>query len=310
MSTGSCLKKDCTVSNTGICLELYNPIETCPNFIDEEGDEVVDIQETTESSDVIPQRSELPNSLKLQPKVVRRFHPGSELGLKDAVDIMRSRYTHLIGILGETDAGKTAFISSLYIMASKGYLHPAYSFAGSLTLQGFEDRVRGIREWENGRLAEEFSSHTQLADPRSPSFMHLCLQELKNKNRRIELLLTDLPGEWSSDLIKRVEKAFRFDFLGRADGIILFIDGPLLNSAESQHIEVQKAKILLARLANLSFVDRETPFVLLVSKCDELNMQIPYLAEEIQNEAISLGFNPKLLTLRKNEKKLNTSKLS
>ena len=300
MQTGTCNKTDCTVSSTGICLELFSPITDCPNFSlsseDDNPEESTKTAEISESAVPSEQASAVLTSLPNAPRVgPRRFHAGTELGLRDASDLMRTHYAHLIGVLGRTNAGKTAFISALYLMATRGWLKPAYDFAGSLTLQGFEDRSRRVRIWEQGHLADTFMLHTQLSNPRSPSFMHLALKELKENRRRIELLLTDLPGEWSSALIKRIETAVRFGFLKRADGIVFVIDGPLLARPDARHAEVEKAKLLLARLQHTPLVDPGTPLVLLISKCDELNMNAPPAVDQIQTEALALGLNSKVI---------------
>lgn len=296
MPNGACIKKDCTVASTGICLDLIKPVTECPNFIPAADVSVVDtdIVETSESTSPEPAH-ELTPALKSQPTIGRRFHAGTELGIYDAAELMRGHYSHLIGVLGQTDAGKTAFLSALYLMASRGWLKPDYIFAGGLTLQGFEDRVRRVREWENGQLADKFMLHTQLGDARSPSFMNLAIKELRAKKRRIELLLTDLPGEWTSSLVRRIETATRFSFFKRADGIIYAIDGPLLAEASSRHVEVHNAKLLLARLLHSPIVTSDTPLVLLLTKSDELNMVAPPATTQIVDEATKLGFKPKLI---------------
>ena len=51
-------------------------------------------------------------------------------------------------------------------------------FAGSLTLQAFEDRARGLREWEDGKLPAQLADHTILTDPRQPEVsLHLAFRE-------------------------------------------------------------------------------------------------------------------------------------
>jgi hypothetical protein len=298
MPAGTCIKKDCTFATTGVCLELYDPVTICPNFKPAAAPTSADETETEE--EYLPLPSEEDNDEAIAPstsvtKAGRRFHPGTELGLDDAAELMSSRYAHLIGVLGQTDAGKTAFLSSLYLMASRGWLKPSYSFAGGLTLQGFEDRSRGLRKWNKGRLADNFMLHSQLADPRKPSFMNLALLEMKDRKRRIELLLTDLPGEWTSQLINRAETATRFEFMKRADGVIYVIDGRLLADSGRKHVEVHKAKLLLGRLLQLPLVTSDMPLVLLVSKSDEIDMNVPPAAEQIREAAVSLGFEPNLI---------------
>lgn len=220
------------------------------------------------------------------------FHPGFELGTDEADELMRTNYyVHLIGILGTEKVGKTCFLTSLYMLLAHGYL-PRHKFAGSQTLRGFEDRARGLRKWEAGVLPDKFVPRTQLQDPRNPAFMHLGLFESDGTGRRVEILLTDLPGEWSETLIDRADTANRFEFLARADGIILMIDGPLLSGKQTRHIEIQKTHVLLERLRHSIKVDPSTPLVLLLTKGDMISMQTPPGLKKIEDYAIDLGFSP------------------
>lgn len=295
-SMGTCNKLDCTVATTGKCLESHASLNECPHFVVEVPASASPDSELSPEAPAVtspaPTESRQADGLS---KIGRKFHPGSELGLDDAAEIMRSRYSHLIGVVGQTDAGKTAFLSALYLMSSQGLLRPKYSFAGSLTLQGFEDRVRRVRRWEKTGLPKEFIAHTQLPNPRSPSFMHLSLKEGEGRRRRIELLMTDLPGEWTTELINRLETASRFMFLGRADAVVYVLDGPLLANRDSQHQEAHKAKLMLERLRKTPLVNINAPLVLLISKCDELGMNSPTALSEIVEEAKALNFAPEVI---------------
>lgn len=283
MAQGTCDKTDCTVAQTGICL-LSNPDpNTCPHFKAEEGENP-------------PQRISapaLPGKDSVRP-IRRRFHGGLELGTDDAAELMRTRYTHLIAILGSWDAGKTCFLSSLYLTAAHGGLKPDYLFAGSRTLQGFEDRARRTRRWSGSVLPDRLSDHTTLSDPRSPALLHLALQETLAPSRRIELLLTDLPGEWSKNLVDRADTAERFRFLHRADGVLIVLDGPLLTS-EARHSEYERSKLLVRRLAETVQLDRTVPILLVVSKCDKLGMREPPVIRDLQTYASSLGFQSEIV---------------
>lgn len=283
MAQGTCDKTDCTVAQTGICL-LSNPApNACPHFKAEEGENP-------------PQRISTPvlaGKDSVRP-IRRRFHGGLELGTDDAAELMRTHYTHLIAILGSWDAGKTCFLSSLYLTAAHGGLKPDYLFAGSRTLQGFEDRARRTRRWSGSVLPDRLSDHTILSDPRSPALLHLALQETHGDSRRIELLLTDLPGEWSKNLVDRADTADRFRFLHRADGVLIVLDGPLLTS-QARHSEYERSKLLVRRLAETVQLDRTVPILLVVSKCDKLCMSEPAVMRDLQIYASSLGFQSEIV---------------
>ena len=182
MAEGICEKTDCTVGTTGTCvLSRPSPAE-CPHF------RVTDASAEIAAAGNPSAATEVPAS-RAKAQGARKFHLGHELGTQDATEIMRARYTHLISILGSTDAGKTCFLSSLFLMASGGLLPSSHQFAGSLTMQAFEDRARGLRDWPKGGLPDQLVDHTVLSDKRQPSFLHLAIRESKMDRRRFDLLL-------------------------------------------------------------------------------------------------------------------------
>jgi hypothetical protein len=282
VAPGTCENPDCTVATTGKCLLSHENLAECLHF------RAGDAEMPTEAAEAPPAVSvEMPPP----PKTTgRTFHLGAELGVEDALEVMSARYAHVIGVLGSTDAGKTCFLSSLYLMVSGGSLPAPYQFAGSLTLQAFEDRARGLRQWKAGQLPSQLADHTVLTDPRQPSLLHLALRESAGERRRIDLLLTDLPGEWTENLVLRASHAPSFRFLQRADGILLLVDGITLMSDALRHAELQRMRYFCERLAHDVNITRDTPFVIVVSKSDEIEMQIPPAATELCDFVAGLGF--------------------
>jgi hypothetical protein len=282
VASGTCENVDCTVKTTGICLLSTPEPANCPHFRAGDGSQPAPViaEETQPAAEQIPAEPEK--------KPSRTFHSGSELGLLDAAEISRARYAHLIGVLGCHDAGKTCFLSSLYLLASGSAL-PGYLFKGSETLQAFEDRARGLREWKDGKLKEQIVDHTILADTRQPSLLHLAIREAAGERRSFDLLLTDLPGEWTDKLVVRTNFSEAFRFLHRADGIILVVDGKVLLS-DARHVQLQKFRNFVERLVNDVKVDTKLPFVILVSKADEIGMQMPAAAEELREYIAAFGF--------------------
>lgn len=271
----ACSKADCTAVETGICLLGKPTPQQCEHYapITVSATEDVDVEK--------PQA--LPEG--------RTFHSGTELGASDTLRVSAGSYAHVVGLLGPYNAGKTCFLLSLYLMASRQWLPEGYLFRRSLTLQGFEDRARRLREWRGGPLPEQFADHTQLADERRPGFLHLGIAK---DDERIDLLLSDLPGEWTTALINRAETAKRWDFLKRADGIIVVLDGVELIGRE-RFVHVTGAKHLLHRLRDTLQIPLDIPLVLLVSKADELGMKKPPVVAEIAQAASELGFAPKVI---------------
>lgn len=286
MAAVSCEKEGCTVADTGICLLSLKDYNACPHFRPSPGSEGVGGASVT----AVRPKGELP----IPGPGARQFPAGLELGTEEAAEIMRARYTYVLGVVGSWDAGKTCFLLSLYLMASRGGLPPGYVFAGSQTLPGFEARARRIRKWKGGPLPAKLADHTRLADPRQPAFLHLALRETAGAKRLLDVILTDLPGEWSNDLVARAATADRFAFLRRADGIVVVIDGPLLDS-RMRHSELQRSKHLLDRLVQSVGVETAMPLVLLVSKCDRLQGKRPKAVDDIELHARTMGFSPQVV---------------
>jgi len=285
--TGTCEKENCTVAATGKCLLSQPDPAECAHFLAASVAPAVKVAEL----------KTLPIAAQPEEKeFTRQFHLGTEIGAQDANEIMRARYAHLIAILGSTDVGKTCFLSSLYLMASGGTLPSRYLFSGSLSLQAFEDRARGLREWDGGTLPSQLVDHTILADPRQPSLLHLGIRESSGERRKFDLLLTDLPGEWTDNLVERSSAAEAFRFLQRADGIILVVDGKQFLADATRHVELQRMRYFTERLANNVYVSMDTPIVILVSKSDEIDMQVPAAAITLYDHVRALGFHATVIS--------------
>jgi hypothetical protein len=279
-----CNNPDCTIDETGLCvLSHKNPFD-CPHYVHTEL--LAQSPDGSESETPVREGTDHVN--------IRTFHSGLELGTGDLDQLMKNRYCHMIGVLGLQDAGKTCFLVSLYLMAAHGRLPSEYAFAGSLTLPGFEARARHMRAWTGGDLPQQLADHTSLSDPRRPAFLNLRLRRSVAKNSLVEMCLTDLPGEWTRALMDREDAAMRFSFLHRADGIILVVDGTLLEGS-GRHAELDRAKHILTRLVRAVGVDVTIPLVLLLSKCDMLTTPLPPLAEDLLRHAEHLQFTPKLV---------------
>ena len=113
----SCANSDCTIAQSGTCLKGFaNYQEECPDFT------VETINSSSDSGDHLIAPTELPSTEKVtdnENRVVSRgrtFWPGTELALKDASEIMRAEYTHLIGLIGLSEVGKTCYLISLFIL--------------------------------------------------------------------------------------------------------------------------------------------------------------------------------------------------
>ena len=259
-----CVRQDCTVADTGTCL-LSNDLSSCPHRLAAED------KEAQATSEIAP-----PSKVAF---------PGSRAcTLSDARGLMGERYVHLVGILGEPNAGKTGCLVSLYLSVAQRCLDEL-AFADSRTLMGFEEISQGARRWNDGRIPEQFTDHTVLPDDRTAGFLHIRLARIHQGNS-VDLLCSDLPGEWTTELIDR-NRVDRLQFLKRADVIWLVVDGTETVAPDKCQVCLQRTKMAIGRLG--SFLARGRRLILVITRRDE-KAPDDRVVQEICAEGIRCGF--------------------
>jgi hypothetical protein len=161
--------------------------------------------------------------------------------------------------LGAPDAGKTAIVVSLYLLLSRNQLK-GYRFSDSSTLLALDEISRGARRWNEGAPPEQMTNHTELPDERIAGFLHLRLKDTETREAH-DLLIPDLPGEWSTTLIDS-NRTDRLDFIKGADVLWITIDGSALLKPESRQVAIHRSGMLMQRIKDL--LGQEVPPLLLV----------------------------------------------
>lgn len=280
-----CSKTDCTFAITGTCLvSVDNPAQQCPNL-----KAAPLLHPETEQADPGEEVSENAE------EGVRQFPTGLELGLDGAARVMRSRYTRLVGVLGQAEAGKTCLFTSMYLQLTGRKLFPRYRFIASETLLGFEQRARHLRDWSKGGVPEQIVDHTHLGQSRSPAFLHLAFHD--DQKTRHDLLLPDLPGEWTSRLLSDASTADRFAFLVRADIILIVLEAPAFANPRTRNNALTDANHLLERLANKIRLPTTIPILLALTKCDQTSGEVPACLESVVGTAARLGYSASTIPL-------------
>ncbi len=241
----ACRKQECTGAQTGICL-LNNDPTKCPERL----------------GDIDNVKAEL-NSLGLtvlkSPVVKQGFPASLTLSPAEVNEIMCERYCHIVGILGDPKAGKTASLVSLYLLLGRASL-VGYEFCDSRTLIAFEQISRGARRWNDGKPPEQMTDHTQLADERTAGFLHLRLRRTST-GKKFDIFLPDLPGEWTTSMVDS-NRVDRLDFLKSVEIIWLMLDGRDLLATQTRMHATSRAKIMMQRIA--TFLKPNIPHVTLV----------------------------------------------
>lgn len=273
----ACKKPDCTVAQTGICL-LNNKADTCPERLPAgiDSDTSDSIELTVPPPLSAPRRNpQFPSSLTLTPDALREACGG--------------RFFRLIGILGAPDAGKTALLVSLYLLLSRNSLE-GFKYADSMSLLAFDEVSRGARRWNQGKPPEQMTNHTEPPDHRTAGFLHLRLRN--RKSEATDILLPDLPGEWSTSFIDS-NRVDRLGFLKAADVIWLMIDGRQLIELPSRQQVLHRSSLLLQRVSEL--LGSNVPPVFIVISHRDLGNPSDASIQKLHTEAQRFGVPIKIV---------------
>lgn len=252
---GPCQNGNCTFNATGSCVAGHPP-ESCPHrpvLVESENP-------SAESKPEAPQAIEANSDedldvvglggavLSAPDDDLPTFPPSRTMGIAQVNAMMEDRPTCLVGVVGLAGAGKTAALVSAYLKLAKAEFE-GFSYADSDTLRAFEEIARASRTWSKGNPPEQITNHTTLSNDREAGFLHLRLRR-ESDDRLFDMLLPDLPGEWSRALIDRKDEG-RLAFLGAASVIWLMIDGRQFADDLRVASARYRATLLIERLADL-----------------------------------------------------------
>ncbi|CAN0639462.1 Double-GTPase 2 domain-containing protein [Burkholderia cepacia] len=281
--SGSCGFDGCTVDETGICALARDP-SSCSNRVTSKVASATSA-DAQGGGELASQPSDRLGAPVLdQPMRASAFPSSRTLGLQDLNGIMGTRYVNVIGILGDPESGKTACLASLYLLVSHAKLE-GWSFADSRSLTAFEEIARGARDWNDGTAPEQMTVHTELADDRSPGFLHLRLVRLSD-GRRVDLALPDLPGEWTQALVNTA-RSDRLDFLRSAEAIWVVLDGRTLADLEKRQGLIARVGQLAGRLNTM--LDGISPRLMLVVTHRDLHVLNDNVVSRLKSELARRG---------------------
>jgi hypothetical protein len=266
---GPCQNSSCTFSATNTCV-LGNPPEDCENRPLIDGDDDDDVAEDEPGTEEAEEETPVADAARgsgvvgmpvlTAPDDGMRSLPASRtLGIAQVNAIMENRPACLVGIVGLAGAGKTAALVSAYLLLSNGVFE-GFSYADSDTLRAFEEITRASRIWQKGNPPEQITVHTTLSNDREAGFLHLRLRRDAD-DRIFDMLLPDLPGEWSRALIDRND-ADRLEFLKSSSVIWMMVDGRQFANAARVTRARYRAKLLIERLADM--LDGSRPRLMIV----------------------------------------------
>lgn len=255
MGRGACRLSECTFNVTGVCVKNL-PVEQCSNRSDaheapddiEKDYQVNDVVHPVITSQVERSSIDLGSAVLESPDETPKLPSSLTLGFEEATSLMTKRHTTMVGILGLPDSGKTACLVSAYLLLSRGKFE-GYDYADSASLMAFEQISRGSRIWTKGDEPGQLTIHTEMADDRQAGFLHFRLRR-RNDGKFFDMLMPDLPGEWSKALIDKTDSN-RFAFLGSASVIWLMVDGRAFADLKRKRYATYRAEVLVERLSEV-----------------------------------------------------------
>jgi hypothetical protein len=278
MSETRCSNSECTVTQTGFCLLNHQPADECPNRVSGYEDGPTGDTSLTHDEPALPTPEDAP-----------RFPPSSALGVEDVRALMGKEYCRIIGLLGSPGSGKTACLVSLYLLLAHNNIDD-FTFADSKSLMALDELSRGARSWHGGR-PEQITAHTELRDGRSAGFLHFKLNR-KSDCTQLHLLIPDLPGEWSTDLIDN-NRTDRLRFLRAADEIWVMVNSQTLIEKRQRSSTIHRTNLLINRIAE--FFSPDVPTVRLVVTHLDLGKpskeSLEKLCEHAAKNGIDLSIN-------------------
>lgn len=190
---------------------------------------------------------------------------GNTLGLQELDMITLHNQPLIIGVIGSANAGKTSFLTSIYLMLCQGSQFDELQFAGSYTLSAWENLASPVR-WHPG-VPPQFPLRTSIGANRSPGLLHLKFR--RKNNQFLDILFTDAPGEWFRSWLedKNDPNAQGAEWIAKyADVFLMFADCEALSGIQMGK-ERNMVKQLTARLGDAA---QERPIGVVWSKSDIL----------------------------------------
>jgi hypothetical protein len=174
--------------------------------------------------------------------------------------IMRRALTSVVLFAGTADSGKTTLLATLHLLFQRGTF-AGYNFAGSDTLEGFEERVR---------LARTASGRTSPATPRTTisEYLHLRVRDEAGSQPIRDVLLCDLWGDDFREAKDNVDACQNLTIISRADRFVLLIDGGKLAKADSRQSAKNDPLMLLRNCLQTGRLGKDSVVDVLTTKWD------------------------------------------
>lgn len=210
-----------------------------------------------------------------------QINSGEALSRDKFYTIAAKESTKMLLLLGPVASGKTTIETSLYQLFQEKTVENYY-FAGSRSLQGFEQRAYYTRIKSKGSLPD--TPRTKVDE--EPTFLHLRLWNRDN-DATTNLIFWDISGEAFSENIGKVDSVKKeFSFAERADFVIGIIDGEKLCNKKTKNSVVSEIIQLLRTFLDSGVLCEGCVLQIVFSKYDLLIKEENYaeIIERAKNQ--------------------------
>lgn len=266
---GTCARDGCTIASGGSCAREFEDPFACEDFEPEEpaSGEAGDMADS-ESGDAAGRDQDDGAPLDVrgrrpwqQANEVEHLHSGEALTLEEATRVRQGHQAAVVVPVGEVDVGKTTMIAALFEAVGAGPVG-GWSFAGSLSLMGFEARSHDAMI-DSGRSEADTPRTSRNTDQ---VLLHLSLVG-SNRTRR-HLLLADVSGEHAESLRRHNDPGDYADLLKAATCVLLMVNGEYLADPAKRYAETTKARSLFKAINENHLLDYGASVLVIVTKWD------------------------------------------
>jgi hypothetical protein len=277
-----CSEPGCPLATDGRCLESVEDPRECPHtteVADEPGENggVAEAEELVEPADEAEEMAE-----------VETIDLGGDQSLSiSEAEPVAARYgaTVVVVVGGAFESGKTSIVAGLYGLFLEKEV-AGWSFAGSNCLVALDARYHGKRA--SSGLSEPASARTRDED------MRLLDLRLARAGRVVNLMFSDVRGEYFEAVVGGQPVAEAVSLAARADLAIVLLDGKRLADPYGRAREVTFGRQLIAGVTEPGGARAGLPLALVVSKVDELaDEQQAWVDEQLEvlgQVAVERGF--------------------
>lgn len=188
---------------------------------------------------------------------------GEGLKKEDVADISVSGPTKLIAVVGSVGSGKTTLVASLFLRFQQGEF-AGFSFAGSKTLVGFEQRC-----FESMAISGRNHPDTERTSLNAKdNFLHLELLSTSVSSTVQHVLFYDVTGEQYDDAMNSRSAAASLKFIANADVVLFLVDGEKIVNKKTRQLEPFDCSRLLEMLIETNKLGSKSNVTILFSKSD------------------------------------------